>query len=366
MAEGVHPAEVKDSGEGKAGGFYIPSLDGLRAISIAIVLLAHAGLGHIIPGGFGVTVFFFLSGYLITTLLRKEEVETGHISLTKFYIRRAFRILPPMYTSLFIACVIAALGWLPGQVHFYPTLIQVLHLTNYYPYLGGEDPMVPGTGILWSLAVEEHFYLLFPMLCFIGLKKMSNGGRAIALALACVAVLAWRCYLVMVLDVAEDRTYFCTDTRIDSILFGCILGLFCNPVLDKPLAIGRIPGLAILAISGAVLLGSLVVRDHVFRETLRYSIQGVALFPIFYFAVVWHKEWYFRWLNLRPIRHVGVLSYSLYLVHFFCLIAVKHVFPELHGVVSAVIGLTISFLLADTIYRVIEKPSAKMRKKFHA
>src|SRR5690242_11117871 len=90
--------------------FYIPSLDGIRALAVMIVFVAHAGLGSWVPGGFGVTVFFFLSGYLITTLLRMEYDRSGTISLKDFYLRRVLRIFPNMYTVLFVASALTMLG----------------------------------------------------------------------------------------------------------------------------------------------------------------------------------------------------------------------------------------------------------------
>ena len=89
--------------------FYIPSLDGLRAVAFLLVFVAHSGLDNVVPGGFGVTVFFFLSGYLITTILRIEAQKTGTISLGKFYLRRAFRILPPLYVTLALGYALAPL-----------------------------------------------------------------------------------------------------------------------------------------------------------------------------------------------------------------------------------------------------------------
>ena len=106
----------------KGGGFHIPSLDGLRAVSFSIVFFAHAGLEKWVPGGFGVTVFVFLSGYLITTLMRMEFEKTGTVSLRKFYLRRVLRILPPFYVVLLLATALTALGVLQGDILLKPFL----------------------------------------------------------------------------------------------------------------------------------------------------------------------------------------------------------------------------------------------------
>src|SRR5437762_5937586 len=108
----------------------IPSLDGLRAVSIGLVFAGHVGF-DLTPGGFGVTVFFFLSGYLITTLLRIEHQGTGRVSLRDFYLRRVLRILPPFYAVLALAIVLALVGFLPGELKAAPLIAQLTHLTNY-------------------------------------------------------------------------------------------------------------------------------------------------------------------------------------------------------------------------------------------
>src|SRR4029077_21192748 len=143
---------------------HIPSLDGLRALSFLIVFLAHAGLDRVVPGGFGVTVFFFLSGYLITTLMRIEAERTGKVSLKNFYLRRALRILPPFYIVFVAATIFGEIGFLRGDVRprLLPVALQAMHLSNYWIAAKGWSGIATGTGVYWSLAVEEHFYLLFP------------------------------------------------------------------------------------------------------------------------------------------------------------------------------------------------------------
>src|SRR4051812_40780121 len=142
---------------------HIPSLDGIRAVSFLLVFLAHAGLAHLLPGGFGVTIFFFLSGYLITTLLRIEFDVTGSISLRLFYLRRILRILPPFYLILALATLLAFVGVLKAPLLPLGVLSQALHFSNYYAAHNGYYGLAAGTGVYWSLAVEEHFYLVFPL-----------------------------------------------------------------------------------------------------------------------------------------------------------------------------------------------------------
>src|SRR3954447_19459314 len=120
-----------------SGGFYIPSLDGIRAAAVLLVFAAHAGLNERVPGNFGVTVFFFLSGYLITTLLRIEQDKRGRISLKDFYLRRALRILPSMYVVLAAASLLTGFGLLEGYLDVSAVTAQVVHLSNYYIVVNG-------------------------------------------------------------------------------------------------------------------------------------------------------------------------------------------------------------------------------------
>src|SRR5687767_2974535 len=113
---------------------HIPSLDGLRALSFLIVFWAHAGLPFVlkIPGGFGVTVFFFLSGFLITTLIRIESQSTGTVSIRNFYLRRALRILPPFYIVLALSVLLTQAGVLEGALDGKALFAQAAHFANYW------------------------------------------------------------------------------------------------------------------------------------------------------------------------------------------------------------------------------------------
>lgn len=176
----------------------IPSLDGVRAVSIAFVFLGHIGF-EVVPGGFGVTVFFVLSGYLITTLLRLEIENANRVSLKHFYIRRMFRIWPAFYAVLAIAALLTFLvGLGTGKVDGLPLLAEGSHIWNYFTifYTGPQQAMA-GTGVFWSLAVEEHFYLVLPLL-FIGLNRagLTFKKQAYVLLGLVGVVVVWRCILV--------------------------------------------------------------------------------------------------------------------------------------------------------------------------
>lgn len=355
-----------ERGSGRARALNIPSLDGIRACAVMLVFVSHAGLHGKVPGEFGVTVFFFLSGYLITTLLRIEYEQSGSISFRAFYLRRVLRIFPPFYLALTVATVL----WLLGAFRYGPgfsldgLLAQALFLTNYYViHNGWWVGHAPGTWIFWSLCVEEHYYLAFPVVYVLLLRFLRSRHRqALALAGLCTLVLTWRLVLVYTLGVGKDRTYMATDTRIDSILFGCILGVFANPVLDRT----RIDHgtwkyiLVPLALGG--LFVSFVVRDPAFQKSMAYTLQGICLFPLFIVAVRFPGWVPCQVLNLSWVRFVGVLSYSIYLVHPAVLFGISS-WTRLPWIVQGTIGLALTLAIAYGIYVAVERPAARLRKR---
>jgi peptidoglycan/LPS O-acetylase OafA/YrhL len=339
----VTPAAAAGPGE-------IPALDGFRAIAIGLVMLSHVGMERSVPGQFGVTLFFFLSGYLITTLLRREFVRDGTLSLKAFYFRRAVRILPPLAFAIALAVGMSLTGLLPPL--YYPGLVtDALFLSNYLPLSG-----VP-IG-LWSLAVEEHFYMVFPaiaLLCF-----TMRGARACAVfcAVACVATLGVRLFEVARLEDFTDVNFW-THTRIDSILFGAILACWNNPVID---ARDRLPGRwSSYAIGGALLAFTFIYRDEVFRQTFRYSIQGVALIVLFN-AAIRDAGFARRILDSAPLRFVALLSYTLYLVHSLIVQAAKPFAQTIGTAPAMVAALIISFAISWAVYLVIERPLGSWRR----
>jgi peptidoglycan/LPS O-acetylase OafA/YrhL len=348
--------------------FQIPSLDGIRMVSFSIVFLAHAGLNWVIPGPFGVTIFFFLSGYLITTLLRKEREKTGGTSLKLFYWRRILRILPPFYTVLLIVFAGIATGVLPPATEPASIWALLLHYVNYYIVVHDHHGLPMGTGVYWSLAVEEHFYLVFPWIYIAMFHFRLSVARQVQLLLAlCALTLIWRCVLVFGFHPSFHRTGVATDTRFDSLLFGCILALWQNPALDSSLASERALKWLWFPLGLFGLLACFAIRNDTFRETFRYSIQGMSLIPVFICAVRYPQWAPFRPLNWRPIAYLGSLSYSLYLVHLLCQdVLIFHFQHTLGAVVRGALAAVMAFVLSWLIFQVVEKPCATLRARFRA
>jgi peptidoglycan/LPS O-acetylase OafA/YrhL len=345
--------------------FYIPSLDGLRACAFLLVFVAHAGLDQVVPGGFGVTVFFFLSGYLITSILRLEAQKTSTISLSKFYVRRAFRILPPLYVSLAVGYALGAAGLLHEAGNLMGLIAASTYLFNYTDLLFSSAILPAGIGLVWTLMVEEHFYLIFPLVYrnFIG-RHLTPSRQTRLLLGCCLVALIWRFCLIFViktpLTTLPRWTYSASDARFDSILFGCILAIRDNAWFgDESRTLQRFKGL--FALGGlAVILITLLVREPHFRETLRYTLQSMALYPIFYYCVSSSHQWQVSWLEWKPIRFLGWISYSMYLFHYMALQVGARWYPA-HPVGVALISFGITVLYAWGLRIGVELPSRRLR-----
>jgi peptidoglycan/LPS O-acetylase OafA/YrhL len=347
-------------------GTYIPSLDGLRFIAILLVFLSHvqntAQMPRMVPGNFGVTLFFFLSGYLITTLMRTELERTGTVSFKLFYLRRTLRIFPTFYLVLGGA---ALYGWYVGTMDPWWLFGQALHITNYQVITGGwTAPIAPNTEVYWSLAVEEHFYLVFPMVFVLLARYVPRTKRAHALLGLCAIVLLWRCWLVYGTGSAPDRTYLATDTRIDSILFGCALALWGNPALDDSSISESTWKYVLLPLSVAGLLVSFAIPYRSFRETFGYSLQGICLFAVFTVAVRYPQWGVMRLLNQRHVRLLGAMSFAIYLIHPTALfVSERLVGTALLPLFATATALTLAS--SALLYYGIERPIGRLRKRLH-
>lgn len=343
---------------------HIPSLDGLRALSFLLVFVSHIGFERYIPGGFGVTVFFFLSGYLITTLLRVEAEKNGTVNLSHFWLRRVLRILPPFYLVLAAALLLSAIVDPPGTLSPPAVWAQALQYTNYWVIAHGYEGQPSGTGVYWSLAVEEHFYLVFPWV-YIALRKLQLSGRSQALVLwsLCGIVLLWRVVLVFAHHAPMERTYLATDTRLDSILFGCALAVWNNPVLDAASLRERRWKYVYVPLAALLLAFCIVMRGDGFRETLRYSLQGAALTVVFIAAIRYHRWGVFSWLNSRLMVFIGVLTYSLYLLHLAVIFGVERMLPGEGIVTQGIVAFVVNMSLAWLIFVTVEKPCGRLRRR---
>ncbi len=341
---------------------YIPGLNGLRALSVLIVIIAHMGFEHIVPGGFGVTVFFFISGFLITRLLLAESDAKGRLGLGKFYMRRIVRLYPALLFMLYVtACVYIILGY--GQPALMELAAGVGYFTNIYQVIArtaGELPFMPWTH-LWSLAVEEHFYLIFPLLVVFCRLNWSKLARALCGII--VAALLWRTYIALGTNLpVHDYNYMMTDARIDSLAWGCLLSVALHMSGSAERfkhLIGFIPtGLAFI---GLVL--SFIIRDEMFRYTLRFTVQGAAIFILILNLYYWRAlDFAFKILEWKPLAWIGSVSYALYLWH----VPILNLFARSFGdsLTVSVAAILLSFGLAAFSFYYVEQPFIALRRKY--
>lgn len=290
----------------------IPSLDGLRAASVALVILAHhttnlpslAALDWV--GYSGVDVFFVISGFLITYLLLKENEAAGAISLKNFYFRRFFRIFPPFYVYLAVIGILWATGVFPQTAR---NFISAATYTWNYQHHSGDSWLL---GHTWSLSIEEQFYLLWPP-CLVLLGRKRSTYLAIGVILFSPATRGLTYFMAPSLRGAEGMML---HTRLDILMFGCAMALLWkdahfNAFADRLLH----PGLFAFSVFYIVVLAPLLSSRFQARYdwTVGYTIRGFLISIVLLYVVRKPASLPGRFLNLGPIAHVGVVSYSLYL-----------------------------------------------------
>jgi peptidoglycan/LPS O-acetylase OafA/YrhL len=346
---------------------YIPGLDGVRAIAFMLVFWAHGTPGWLsryIPATLGVTIFFFLSGFLITTLLRKEIARTGTISLRNFYIRRTIRILIPLYIvySIAIPFVHFILHDYAGNLR--GALSVIFYYYNYSIFLNWNALPPRGLDVVWSLCVEEHFYILFPLLYLTMMRRrVAVRQQTVFLLALCGLELVWRFVLLLVLHKPTMWTYAATDARFDSILWGCVLALRNNPALGDRSILPRGRETLAFAASVVLLLCTLMPSSELYRNTFRYTAQAMCLYVIFSFIIPHIRHWSVSWLEWTPVRYIGWISYVLYLSHKLFLDAMQQRFPDKLWI-SAPAGLVLAVGFASLMRYSVELPLQRLRGRF--
>ncbi len=348
---------------------YIPTLDGWRAVAILGVILCHASdaplLAHEGPGGFwhtltrygaeGVSLFFGLSGFLITYRLLQERLRSGTFLLGPFYGRRAFRILPASMAYLLTVTALSALGVLAitredlqSTFLFYRNYLSPSGLGSWY------------TGHFWTLAIEEHFYLLWP-----GLLLLAGPRRALwLLPLLGVGVAGWRWVEIRFHPSAawfpELALSTRTDIRIDGLLWGAFLALVLHDAAREQwlrrLFSSRLTWAALLLGVWVCLKGSLLPFN---------AMWWALLIPFLFVGTVLHPTgWLGRLLESPPLAWVGRLSYSLYLWQQLFLVGGRQVGPLPLGVLQELpLSLVGAFACAVLSHYVLERPLVRLGKR---
>jgi peptidoglycan/LPS O-acetylase OafA/YrhL len=311
---------------------YRPALDGLRGVAVLLVLAQHANVPFFAQGGtVGVTLFFVLSGFLITSILRDERATTGRTDFRGFYLRRARRLLPAL--ALLLVGVTAYL-LATGQ-----SLVDVLLTAAYASNLAGASGHNLGNLVhTWTLSLEEQFYLLWPLLLPVVARRRRP---ALVLAVVAALVVAWRVVLSMS-GASVERIYFGPDTRADAIVIGCALAFALASIPARHLRLAA-------AVSAAVLAGLCAAPPE---SALAWLLPPITLASL---VVVAHAARSApKLLTWRPLVATGRISYGLYLWSFPVALSVES--RGLPVWVSAPTIAVVSVALALASWFVIERP----------
>lgn len=361
------PSDDKRRPPGHSGSLpYMPALDGLRALAVLAVLFYHADFTWARAGFLGVDLFFVISGYLITALLLNESRRSGTISLLRFWKRRALRLLPNLMVLLAAIAVIAPLlapdqnSRLQGDIGAALTYVSnwrlVLQDQPYFQAIG-RPPILQH---LWSLAVEEQFYLLWPLLLTFGLRKGRKPQKMIKWVILAAAASAAAMAIMYTPDVDQSRLYYGTDTRIATILFGVALAFVWRPG-QKSLA----PKWYVSTckdLLGLAALVALAVCVTIWNEFDAFLYRGgfvmVAALGAVGVAITSRPGPVLGWsLGNGLMRWIGKRSYAIYLWHWpvFMLTRPQIDIP-LDGPALFALRLAITLWLAEATYQAVERP----------
>ena len=355
---------------------YAPGLDGVRALAVTAVVLYHLGTTgllidggkhELMPGGFiGVDVFFVLSGFLITSLLLAERVQTGRINIRQFYVRRARRLLPALYTMMLVVSIAAAFFYHDYAARLRGDLLAAFaYVTNWWLVAGGTSYFGAGTHPpllthLWSLALEEQFYLLWP-LALIALTFVRK--RYVVIVSVSIAILASTLLAAALFSPWHDpsRIYYGTDTRLATPLLGALLAIVCRPwrwrkgdTSDGRRHLVDVGG--VLALIGLVLAA--VFIDSQSPLLYRGGFLGIALLAGMLAIAAAHPDAAVgRVLGVKPLRWLGERSYAVYLWHW-PIFAVTQPGVNVHlgALASTALRIALTLGAASLSYRFVEKP----------
>jgi len=367
------PAPAERLPPSPLGPYRVVGLDGIRAIAVVLVIVFHLGPGALVGGYLGVDVFFVVSGFLITTLLVREDEATGQIRLGAFWLRRARRLLPALVVLVLVCCSAA---WLLGGDVLVGIGRQLIGAATFSTnwLLIGDGSTYFGQGLpelfrnLWSLAVEEQFYLVWPLLLVLVLLRIPRWLRiVIALLLAAGSAAA----MWLLVDPADStRVYYGTDTHAFGLAIGAALAF---AAVHWPRARERwpralrviLPIVGLLAVAG--LVGLAVVLDGARLEAYRGGLVAVSVMTaLAIVSLLVPGSWLARALETGPFRWVGRRSYGLYLWHWPVLLLVQNALPTwqrdgAQGWAIGGIAAAITVVAAALSFRFVEQPVRRFR-----
>jgi peptidoglycan/LPS O-acetylase OafA/YrhL len=340
-------------------------VDALRAFAVALVVAAHAGLADVIPGGSGVTIFFAISGFIITHTVLRELGRTSRFSSSQFYLRRAIKIVPPFLVIVIVPTIIYGMRYF---IQAGAVLTQVFFVYNWIAYKPHD--VFPGTNVVWSLAIEEQFYIVFALLFVVALRVGHWRGIVMWSAVLAVVVSTIERVILAADPANTSRIFYGTDTRLDSIAWG-VLAAFAYDAWTRgairPRTVSFLSRDWTLVIAVAVYIGTLVLRDEWFRDTFRYSFQALAACALVLYGLVPGdgplRGWFYKVSANRAVSLVGLASYSIYLVHNEVGIWLNTILGDLPRSIRIAIVFATGIVLGIVIYWVIEIPAQRIGRR---
>ena len=347
---------------------YITGLDGIRAIAVIMVLAYHLKLALFKSGFLGVTVFFVLSGYLITGILISEVEEEGTIDLKNFWLRRIRRLVPAVMSMavviIFVSAVVNRVIFTKGCKDFLASVLgfnnwwQIFNKVSYFEAAGVPSPFTH----CWSLAIETQFYLIYPLI-LLGIYKLAKSrgeGRAkrgllfagVTLLLAMISVIL----MIVLFDPQQDasRVYYGTDTRAFSLLFGALLAILWDYRM-VPRRLSASVNMVLGSVSFAVLLVMTIAINGSSNFWYRGGqFVGTILTVLVIYTVLGRKTWLSRFLSNPVLKWIGDRSYSIYLWHYPIILLISKGIKASWWI--TLIEIVLSVVLAELSYRFIETP----------
>ena len=345
---------------------YIPGLDGLRALSVLAVIAYHLNLTWVPGGLLGVGIFFVLSGYLITDQIVTQWKRNGRLDLKDFWIRRARRLLPAMFVMLALVAAWLLIfdrsrltslhGDFISSALYFNNWWLIFHNVSYFDSFGPPSPI----GHLWSLAIEEQFYLIWPLALLVGLRIAPQRGKLILLILSGTTVSALAMALLFEPGMDPSRVYYGTDTRIFALLIGAALAI-AWPSHKNTKAISR-GARNILDLTGTIGLLSIILMIWRTNDQGSFLYYGglllLSVLSAMVIAVLAHPESRLtKLMGCRPLRWIGVRSYSLYIWHYPVIILTNPTIDTGEpNSLRIILQLGASFVLAALSFKYIEEP----------
>ncbi len=319
---------------------YMPGLDGLRAIAVLAVIAFHLGFGWAPGGLLGVGIFFTLSGYLITDILLSQLSRHGHIQLAKFWLARARRLLPALFVMLAIVVAwVTIFGPAQPQQFRNAVVASALYVSNWQLIFGDVSYFArfapPGPlNHLWSLAIEEQFYIVWPFMLLLGVKLVREAplpsGVRPRLAIATLGLAIASTILMGVLyhpSLDPSRVYYGTDTRASELLFGAALAMvWPSRKLSRRISAGARNTLDGLGAIGLMAIGLMIWQSDQYSSFLyRGGFVVLSIATVLVVAALAHPACRLGPIvGWKPLRWIGVRSYGIYLWHFPVIVLTTH------------------------------------------